>query len=169
MEAVEGDSLKDTNSAIARGEIEQDLKSKEKAYSIRAKRMSDPDRLYFLIGIIGAIVSGLVSPGRGIAFGFMIELLFHPVFPCDEFNFMESDSFVGFQSCKDYFDHEADWIRDYSYKVTYGWLALIASTMIGNVLLYYGFGTAVERMNKRVRDAMFVALMKQDIAFYDTH
>merc|ERR1712137_1253973 len=50
-----------------------------------------------------------------------------------------------------------------------GWLGLMASTLLGNVLLFYGFGTATERMNKRVRDSIFVALMRQDMAYYDTH
>lgn len=112
----------------------------------------------------------------GTVFAYMIELVFHPVFPCTDDLLNAEDSFgfglnvfENFTSCEEYFDHEADWIRDYSYKVTYGWMGLIASTMIGNVLLFYGFGTATERMNKRVRDTIFTALMKQDITYYDTH
>lgn len=176
VKAVE-DDYKETSCSLAREEVEhEDQKMKEKAYRIRAKRLSDPDRLYFLIGMLGALLAGVVFPGWGVVLAYMIELLFHPVFPCDEFNFNTSDPFGielnpfdGFKSCEDYFDNEAEWIRGYSYNITYAWLGLIASSMIGNVLLYYGFGTATERMNKRVRDAIFVALMKQDVEYYDNH
>ena len=43
----------------------------------------------------------------------------------------------------------------------------MGSLLIGNVLLFYGFGTASERMNKRVRDAAFCSLIRQDVEFFD--
>lgn len=98
----------------------------------------------------------------------MIELLFRPVLPCEESD-IGADNFADYSSCQEYWDHESDAIRDLSHKVTYGWLGLIGCSLLGNVLLFYGFGTATERMNKRVRDAVFTALMRQDIAYYDTH
>jgi ABC-type multidrug transport system, ATPase and permease components len=98
----------------------------------------------------------------------MIELLFRPVKPCEESD-VGVGPFAGYNNCQEYWDHESDAIKDLSHKVTYGWLGLIGCTLLGNVLLFYGFGTATERMSKRVRDAVFTALMRQDIAFYDTH
>jgi ATP-binding cassette subfamily B (MDR/TAP) protein 1 len=168
--------LKNIDNSIHGEETEFDKKMKEKAYNARARSLSRPDTFYFCVGVIGAILAGVIFPGWGVVFAYMIELVFHPVLPCDDellnanetFDFSEN-VFEGYNSCQEYFDHEADWIRDYSYKITYAWLGLIASTMIGNVLLFYGFGTATERMNKRVRDSIFTALMRQDISYYDTH
>lgn len=99
----------------------------------------------------------------------MIDLLFHPVFPCDESTVGTDEFTQGFDNCQDYWDDESDWLKKMSMNVTWGWIGLIGSTLVGNVLLFYGFGTAEQRMNKRVRDAVFTALMKQDISYYDTH
>lgn len=35
------------------------------------------------------------------------------------------------------------------------------------MLLFYGFGYASERMNKRVRDAAFTSLVRQEVAYFD--
>jgi len=151
-------------------------KEQEKVQSNRARLMAKDDYGLFFIGSIGAILAGLVFPCWGIVFAYMIELLFRPVYECIDDNGVNPViSGLGegldnsFDSCQDYWDSEYDFIRDLSFKVTYGWLGLIASTLLGNVLLYYGFGTATERMNKRVRDAVFSALMRQDVEYYDRH
>ena len=34
-------------------------------------------------------------------------------------------------------------------------------------MLYWGFGVAAERMNRRVRDAAFSSLVRQEVAWYD--
>ena len=34
-------------------------------------------------------------------------------------------------------------------------------------LVFYGFGYATERINKRIRDMMFSSLMRQEVAFFD--
>ena len=39
--------------------------------------------------------------------------------------------------------------------------------LVGNVLLFYGFGYATERINRRMRDQVFSSLMRQEVAFYD--
>ena len=130
----------------------------------------------------------IVFPGWGIVFAFMIELLFRPVFPCtDETYDTDIATFKGhlglnpfvegklgeggdpYDSCAAYQQGNAEAIENLSYYVTYGWVGLMAATMIGNVLLFYGFGTATERMNKRVRDDIFTALLRQDVGYYDTH
>lgn len=87
----------------------------------------------------------------------MIELLYNPVFPCDE-NTMDCDA---------YYQSEADEMQQLSFRVTYGWIGLMVSALVGNILVVYGFGVASERMNKRVRDSAFQALLRQEAAFYD--
>jgi len=138
-----------------------------KSISQRAKVLARNDWYLFLIGSIGAVLAGVVFPAWGIVFAYMIELLYYPVFPCsnDTLALIAEGQFA---TCEDYWNNEADYLKDFSFKVTYAWLGIIGSTVIGNMLLYYGFGSATERMNKRVRDAVFVSLMRQDIGFYDT-
>lgn len=124
----------------------------------RARLMAKQDTVYFIVGSIGAVFAGLVFPAWGIIFAYMIELLYKPIFPCDESILPDCDA---------YWNSEADSMRTLSFNVAYGWLGLIGSTVIGNILLFYGFGTAAERMNKRVRDAAFLALVRQEPAFFD--
>jgi hypothetical protein len=76
----------------------------------------------------------------------MIRLLFQPIFPCDE---------AVVEDCNAYYDALANDVRSRSVKVTYAWLGVIATTMIGNMFLFYGFTIALERMNHRVRKAAF--------------
>lgn len=154
------------------GESDEDKKKdkqKQKAHSSRARSLAKGECGLFFIGGIGAILAGLVFPGWGVVFAFMIDLLFHPVFPCDESTVGTDEFTQGFDNCQDYWDDESDWLKKMSMNVTWAWIGLIGSTLVGNVLLFYGFGTAEQRMNKRVRDAVFTALMKQDISYYDTH
>lgn len=160
---------KDTDSAAAEGELDKD---QEKKLSNRARVLARSDMGLFFIGSVGAILAGLLYPGWGVVFAFMIELLYYPIAPCTddaELSFINSGNDETFDSCQEYFDHEADYLRDFSFKVTYAWVGIIASGVIGNILLFYGFGAATERMNKRIRDQIFVALMKQDVSYYDTH
>lgn len=163
-EEEDTDEVKDSDSAIFEGELE---KEKEKELSNRARVMARSDIGLFFIGSVGAILAGLLYPAWGVVFAFMIEVLYYPVFPCDESNPLVKG--VLYDSCEDYFNSEADYLRDFSFKVTYAWCGIIASGLIGNVLLFYGFGAAQERMNKRIRDQIFIALMRQDISYYDTH
>ena len=69
--------------------------------------------------------------------------------------------------CDAYYNAATDEMKQKSFKVTYGYLGLMLATMIGNLLLFYGFGTASERMNKRVRDAAFNALIRLEPAWFD--
>ena len=60
-------------------------------------------------------------------------------------------------------------MRETSFKVAYGCLGIIAMSIIGNMLLFYGFNVASERMNKRVRDAAFESLVRQEVGYFDLH
>lgn len=164
----EEEDFSDTKSNVEEGNTENEALQKED--SKRAKGLARDEWGLFLIGGIGAALAGLVFPAWGVVFAYMIDLLYRPVFLC-----IDSDAgfttFDGktFDTCEDYWNNEADYLRDYSYKLTYAWVGIIASTLIGNMLLFYGFGAATERINQRIRDSIFVALMKQDIAYYDIH
>ena len=101
---------------------------------------------YFVVGVIGAILAGLMFPGWGLIFALMIELLYKPVLPCTEEE----------EVCEEYWGNIADDMRSTSVKVGCGVLGVISFAVIGNILVFYGFGTASERMNKRVSDKVGV-------------
>lgn len=83
----------------------------------------------------------------------MIEILYTPVVECEE--------------CQDYWNMVADDMQQKSFSITYGFLAIIASTLVGFALMFWGFGKASERMNKRVRDAAFTSLLRQEVSWFD--
>ncbi|KAL7530590.1 LOW QUALITY PROTEIN: hypothetical protein ACHAXR_003577, partial [Thalassiosira sp. AJA248-18] len=163
----------------------------EKKVASKARLLAKADVGYFAIGSVGAVLAGLMFPGWGIIFAYMIkyrllisfhsqdfmpkmlismcfsEYLYFPVLPCDEEAGV--DPIPPFASCDEYILNVTDTMKSISYKLTYGWLGVIAAVMIGDILVYYGFGTASEKMNKRVRDSAFTSIMRQEISFFDSH
>jgi ATP-binding cassette subfamily B (MDR/TAP) protein 1 len=93
----------------------------------------------------------------------MIELLYRPVLPCGD----DIPPPEGFDTCEQYWEFTADDMQDLSFKICYGLIGIIVSAVVGHTLVHYGFGTAVERMNKRVRDATFKSLIRQEISYFD--
>jgi ATP-binding cassette, subfamily B (MDR/TAP), member 1 len=136
-----------------------------KANASKARMMGKEDTIYFIIGSIGAVFAGLMFPGWGFIFAFMIELLYYPVLPCDGVEFFAPEPFG--PDCEAYWNDAADYMVDLSLNIFYGTLAILFSTLLGDVLLFYGFGTATERMNKRVRDAVFKNLVRQEVSWFD--
>ena len=45
--------------------------------------------------------------------------------------------------------------------------SVIKACFVGNLLVFWGFGSASERINKRVRDLAFSSLLRQEVAFFD--
>lgn len=100
-------------------------------------------------------------------------MLYTPVFLCEDGVIMlppgvNPDKYQ-FDTCEEYYDNVADSMRDRSFLITYGYIGIIAATMIGNMLLFYGFNIASEKMNKRVRDAAFKSLVRQEVGYFDVH
>jgi len=130
----------------------------------RARQMAKPDIKYLLVGALGAILAGGVFPAWGIMFAFMIELLFRRTEVCPA----EDGSIpFGFDSCDSYYDNLADDMQQTSYSLGIYWAVVAAGCLIGNALVFYGFGMSSERLNKRVRDSAFGALVRQEVAFFD--
>lgn len=99
-------------------------------------------------------------------FAFMVELLyFNPVFPCDETNDIPPPA--AFPTCQEYWDNTRDGMQELSFQISYIYVGLMVVALVGNTLVFYGFGTATERINKRVRDASFKNLMRQEVAYFD--
>uniref|UniRef100_A0A7R9WUT7 ABC transmembrane type-1 domain-containing protein n=1 Tax=Craspedostauros australis TaxID=1486917 RepID=A0A7R9WUT7_9STRA len=95
----------------------------------------------------------------------MVELLYTPIERCDESAGIFPDGNI--TDCQEYFDDEADDMKELSINVFIGVIGVICSSLFGNVLLFYGFGTATERMNKRVRDSTFESLVRQEVSWFD--
>ena len=93
-------------------------------------------------------------------FGETINLLFRRIPGCD----VETSDGV---PCEDYWQAEADSMREESFVLGGYWVAIAVGCVVGNLLTFYGFGMASERLNKRVRDSAFTALVRQEVAFYD--
>ena len=100
----------------------------------------------------------------------MIELLYQPIYVCEN-DVIQSPPgvFLPYGTCQEYWSASADWMREQSFKIAYGYVGAIVATMVGNMLLFYGFIIASERLNKRIRDAAFAALVRQEVSFFDLH
>lgn len=139
----------------------------ESSFSLkRARQLAFPDLSFIIFGALGMISAGLVFPMWGLLFAETIELLFRRVFYCDDTT-TEVLNYFEYQNCQEYWDATADSIREDSYIVAVYWALVAAACIIGNVLAFWGFGTASERMNKRVRDAAFSSLVRQEVSYFD--
>ena len=67
-------------------------------------------------------------------------------------------------SCGDYITSVFDTMRGVSFKLTHGWLVIIAAVMVSDILVYCGFGLENDKMNKCVRDSTFNSLLRQEIS-----
>ncbi len=130
----------------------------------RARGLASPDAFFIMIGSIGAVLAGGVFPSWGILFSETIDLLFRRVEVCPD---ADGNIIDGFDSCQEYWTSVADEIQDGSFRVAIYWLCLVIGCVIGNVLVFWGFGHASERLSKRVRDSAFNAIVRQEVAFFD--
>lgn len=80
---------------------------------------------------------------------------------------MEAPPPPEYETCQEYWDASSEEMRELSFKVAYGLLGIMACALIGHTLVHVGFGTATERMNKRVRDVSFCNLVRQEVAYFD--
>lgn len=149
-------------------EIELD-KETSKKNAERARLLAKGDGYYFAIGAAGAILAGIVFPSWGLVFAYMVLVLYYPVQACDDSLDPPVLSAPQFETCQAYWDDVAAYQRDLSFKIFYGLLGIMACSVIGNIMMYAGFGTASERMNKRVRDSVFKSMIRFEVAWFDVH
>ena len=99
---------------------------------------------------------------------------------------------MGYETCDNYYQGSADEMQNMSFEIAMYWAGIIAACFVGNILVFQGFGSATERcvlaliwnqvilpyvyltvltyihrINKRIRDQTFGALMRQEVAFFD--
>jgi len=136
-----------------------------KAFSLaRAREMSKPDVTFMLFGAIGAIMAGGVFPSWGVLFAETIHLLFRPVNDCTP-EFLAANN--AFEGCQEYWQYIAHDMRHQSFELAGYWLVVAFGSIFGNMLTVWGFGMASERLNKRVRDSAFAALIRQEVGYFD--
>jgi ATP-binding cassette, subfamily B (MDR/TAP), member 1 len=90
----------------------------------------------------------------------MIEVLYTPVETCAA---QANEPSV----CNMYYHEIAQFMKQRAMDIFYGYLGTMVVTTIGFTLLFWGFGSASERMNKRVRDSAFASLLRQEVAWFD--
>jgi ATP-binding cassette, subfamily B (MDR/TAP), member 1 len=121
---------------------------------------------YIIAGSLGSVVSGAVYPMWGMMFAQSINLLFQRVMACP------SDDEVpveGYQTCQEYWTDKSETMRQQSIQVGISWSLVVVSCFAGAISSKVGFGTTAERLNKRIRDSTFASLVRQEVAFFDTH
>ena len=137
-----------------------------------ARNFARPELRFYIIGGLGSIIAGGVFPAWGIVFAEMISLLFYPVVNCVDGNIPPefADTFgipATYPTCQDYHASAADNIQELSYDIAVYWVIIIIGCLLGNLLAFWGFGYATERINRRMRDLTFSSLMRQEVAFFD--
>eukprot|EP00977_Amphora_coffeiformis_P013222 scaffold3408_cov129-Amphora_coffeaeformis.AAC.17 len=138
-------------------------KEKEKDLAKKASIFGKEDTFFLMVGGAGALLTGIMFPSWGFIFAYMTEILFYPVYPCPSSPAGVDD----IAECDDYLDNVKDYMHDRSFDIFYGFIGVIVSSLIGYVLLFVGFGWAVENMNKRTRDAAFTSLLRQEVGWFD--
>jgi ATP-binding cassette subfamily B (MDR/TAP) protein 1 len=147
---------------------EKEEKAKAKENQKRARSLAKDEMPLFIIGSFGAALHGLIFPGQGFVFAYMIECFYQYTLPCND-DPNAGDIFVpdNHPTCQAYWDVVADDMRDLSINIIWLLIGLILATLIGCVVMYKAFGMATERINKRVRDETFKALVRQEVAWFD--
>lgn len=92
-----------------------------------------------------------------------IDMLFRPVLRCDD----ETPPPDEFATCEAYWDATKEQMQDRSFEVAGYWAIVLFGCIFGNMLIFWGFGHASERLSKRVRDSAFSSLVRQEVSFFD--
>jgi ATP-binding cassette subfamily B (MDR/TAP) protein 1 len=116
-----------------------------------ARKFAAPEVKFYIVGAIGAALAGGVFPAWGIVFAEMIGLLFYPALPCNEAISLTH----GYPTCDEYYTATADAMQELSFEVSLYWVGIIGVCFVGNLLLFWGFGYATERINRRIRNQTF--------------
>mmetsp|Transcript_20465 Transcript_20465/g.62301 ORF Transcript_20465/g.62301 Transcript_20465/m.62301 type:complete len:1315 (-) Transcript_20465:278-4222(-) len=139
-----------------------DKDKEEEDYDVPISRvweLNKQESPYLAAGVFGAFLAGACYPGWGILFAKMIEILYTPVFPCEDAMTEEE--------CDNYLSDKSDDIREDSIRLGLWWLVILAATMIGNGMMFWGFGVSSAKLSRRVRDIMFDALLRQEPGYFD--
>jgi ATP-binding cassette, subfamily B (MDR/TAP), member 1 len=99
-----------------------------------------------------------------VIFSETVSLLFRQIEPCINEDIAWEQEF---DICAEYWGAQADDMRQRSFVLSGYWIVVLVGCLAGHALTFYGFGMASERMNKRIRDMSFTALLRQEVGFFD--
>ena len=173
---LEGASKADSSlgdSGAGEGKEMKDLGKKEETGVPwkRILKLSEPDFLYLVVGVLSGSVAGALYPLWGLLFGKMIVIFFTPVVACrdnsTDITSALTPQVLGFATCQEYFDNEADKLWQESVKMSIYWIALSVGCLASNILMFWAFGTAAESLSFRVRNRMFTCYLRQEPGYFD--
>lgn len=124
---------------------------------------------------------------KKIAIAYMIDLIYTPVFYCANQNITVYDKnacdivlnvnvknnddteemILNTDACSEYWNDVVDDMQQTSVHVLYGLVFIMIATIVGPILIQYGFGTAAERMNRRIRNVSYMNFIRQEVAWFD--
>ena len=153
----------------------KDTKDGDEQIVVPFKRIWDigfrPDMFYIIVGTIGAVLTGSSYPVWGVMFAKMLGIFFYVVPKCTVGD--DGALYIGdilnskFNSCEDFWSETKEDIKEESEILGGIWVALLLVVMVANIMMFYGFGAASERLSRRVRDKMFAALVRQEPGYFD--
>ena len=162
-------------SELESGDVKKDdeKKKEEEEYPVTWERVWDlnrPDKYLLLTGLIGSVITGLMYPAWGIVFGWMFTAFYKPIPKCTSLLNPDGTVFSTDENsalCQAYYDEQADELWDDIVFLAYAWAIVIIGIFIGNVMLFYGFGAASERLSRRVRELMYNCYIRQEPGYFD--
>ena len=163
------------NQEGVRKEAEKEAgKDEEKPeYKVAWSRIWDcnrPDLKFLVGGALSAMVAGSLYPFWGYMFARMISVFFTPIAACSDGDSPTSNptaSVLGYPTCREYFDRQADKLWDDAVGLSYLWVVVAVACIVSNALMFLGFGTASERLCFRIRNLMFSTYLRQEPAYFD--
>merc|ERR1712232_1028025 len=103
-------------------EKEEDEKAKKEAEKLkskenqnRARSLAKAEVPLYVIGSLGAALHGLIFPGQGFVFAYMIEVFYTYTLPCDENGIIpRPEGYAGdpFLTCQEYRDYTSNEMKD---------------------------------------------------------
>ena len=159
----EKEAVKDAAKEAVKEEETEAVKETEEEENFQKMcwQLVKTDWFYMLIGVLGAAFAGAIFPLWGVMFAYMLDLLFTPVQFCD--------AQVTPAVCQNIWNSIADNMLDDSHAYAGWWSGIIGCSLVGYFMLGWGAGKASEALSKRIRDAGFVALVRQEVGYHDVH
>ncbi|KAJ7557609.1 hypothetical protein O6H91_04G001900 [Diphasiastrum complanatum] len=111
-----------------------------KSYIWRLMKLNAPEWPYGLMGIIGAMLAGLLNPFFGLTIGQILHLYYEP---------------------------DNGHMKGEIQKYTLRFVGAGAATFIVYFLEHYFFGVTGENLTKRVREMMLTAILRNELGWFD--
>uniref|UniRef100_A0A7S4NHN6 ABC transporter domain-containing protein n=1 Tax=Odontella aurita TaxID=265563 RepID=A0A7S4NHN6_9STRA len=126
----------------------------------RARRIAFPDALHLILGACGSVIVGGVFPSCGYLFGRVSAVIYRSVPLCEKEGGPSPCGAAAVEAI-------ANDTKNLSVQYGIYWIVIAAACLIGSAVTFWAFGTARERMNRRIRRSSFAALVRQEMGYFD--